>query len=531
MILVAVAIVVLIAFVGLATDVGLLWVARLRMQSAADAGALAGADALLSGLATAPDAARAATTANGFTDGAGTTANSYNVSVTVNDPPVSGTHTGVSGAVEVIVAQTQPTYFLRVMPQFAAIPVSARAVAIPAPAGCIYALDPTGSQSFLDNSGAIDSSCGIMVNSNSSTAFNVNSGASVSAVGGIGVVGGTLIHGAVSPTPITGIASFSDPLSSRTVPVRPSAPNAPSSYCAGAQNVTVNGGAASYGPGCYNVTLNGGTLNLNGSGNYVIQGATLNGNSQLNLTGGGSYYFTGGVNFNGAVAAMNGAGAAIYYFPNGMNTQGSVNLNGSGSYYFGGGVNLNSGTFNCGGSGSYYFNNGINVNSGVTADLSPGYYGGGINVNGGGAVINLAGDGTYYFDGNVIDDTNGTIQSQTAGGTPTYVTLYFDQGTFTENSSAILNLSAPTSGAYEAILIYQSRTNSAAAYINTGANVTLNGALYMPDARVTINGGWVNAYSLIVGYDIVDNAGALTVNANYTSLQDGPPIKQTALVE
>src|SRR5580693_593555 len=71
-------IVVLLGFAGLATDLGLLWNTRLRMQSAADAAALAGADALLEG-ATYTSAAQSASTQNGFTNGSGTTGDSNSV--------------------------------------------------------------------------------------------------------------------------------------------------------------------------------------------------------------------------------------------------------------------------------------------------------------------------------------------------------------------------------------------------------------------------------------------------------------------
>jgi len=479
---------VFIGFAGLAVDAAILWTARLRMQSAADAGALAAADALLAGNATATTAAQAATSSNGFTDGQATNGNPNLVSVTVNNPPASGAYSSTTGAVEVLVRQVQPTYFLKVMPQFASIPVSAHAVASPSPAGCIYSLDPSSSQSFLVNGGSLNSNCGLLVDSTSSSALNVNSGASVTASGGIGVVGGTLVHGAVSPQPVTGIVSFPDPFASKPTPALPAAP---SSTCASGTTLTINlAGTYSEPRGCYTT-----------------------------------------VNINNASAVVNFDDGGNYVFPNGINTQGTANLDGSGTYYFGNNININSGTFNAGGSGTYYYTNAIVANAGVTANLMPGYYGGGINVNGAGATINLAGNGLYYFGSSVIDNTTGTIQSQTANGIPTDVTLFFNGGTLIENSSAILNLSAPLSGTYEGVLLFQDRANSTAAFINAGASATLNGALYLPDAPLTINGGYTNAYSLIIAYDITLNAGALTVNTNYASLQDGSPIKQTVLVE
>src|SRR5271167_312056 len=74
-VLVALSVTVLLGFLGLATDVGVLWATKRRAQTAADAAAVAGANATLgtdsSGYST---AANDVATLNGFTNGAnGTT--------------------------------------------------------------------------------------------------------------------------------------------------------------------------------------------------------------------------------------------------------------------------------------------------------------------------------------------------------------------------------------------------------------------------------------------------------------------------
>lgn len=487
-VLIALGIVVFIGFAGLAVDAAILWTARLRMQSAADAGALAAADALLAGNTTALTAAQAATAANGFSDGQTTRANPNAVVVTVNNPPTSGTYSTNAGAVEVIVRQVQPTYFLKVMPAFSKFSVSARAVASPSPAGCIYSLDPSGSQSFMISRGSLVSNCGVLVDSTSSSAFYLSSGASLTASGGIGVVGGAVVQGAASPQPVTGILSFPDPFASKPAPARPIPPAV---VCTAGMNLTINmAGAYSEPHGCYS-----------------------------------------SVTINNAGAAVDFRDGGDYAFPNGMSAAGTVNLDGGGNYYFGKDVGINAGTFNAGGTGNYYYAGAIVANAGVTADLMPGYYGGGINVAGAGATVNLAGNGVYYFGASVVDNTTSTIQSQSGNGAPTHVMLYFGGGSLVENNSAMLNLSAPLAGAYEGILLFQDRANSTAATIDAGASVALDGALYLPDAALTISGAYANAYSLIIAYDITLNAGALSVNTDYSSLQDGSPIKQTVLVE
>jgi len=92
-----------LGMVGLGTEVGSWYVGKRHGQNAVDAAAIAGVQMIASGrnssaaIAAATDAA----TRNGFTIG-GT------VTVTVNNPPTSGTHSGQSNAVEVVLSQTPP---------------------------------------------------------------------------------------------------------------------------------------------------------------------------------------------------------------------------------------------------------------------------------------------------------------------------------------------------------------------------------------------------------------------------------------
>jgi Putative Flp pilus-assembly TadE/G-like len=205
LVLVAIAIVVLMAFPALAIDVGQFWSVRRHMQTAADAGAIAGAIALR--LNRNPTvAADNVTSTNGFTDG------SQGITVAVNNPPTSGQYAGDSTYVEVVVSQPQPTFFMRVL-GYDTVTVSARSVAssVNGPA-CVYALDPTDSGSLtVGGSSTVTLSCGAIVDSNNATALNSNGGATMTATN-IGVVGGYSGSG-FTPTPVTGLAPAPDPLS------------------------------------------------------------------------------------------------------------------------------------------------------------------------------------------------------------------------------------------------------------------------------------------------------------------------------
>ena len=73
----------LFAFAGLATDINLFWTVKRRMQTAADAAAVAAAISVRnSGSYT--SAGRDVSSFNGFTDGSG------GVTVAVNNPPTAG---------------------------------------------------------------------------------------------------------------------------------------------------------------------------------------------------------------------------------------------------------------------------------------------------------------------------------------------------------------------------------------------------------------------------------------------------------
>src|SRR5437899_401986 len=83
---------VLLAFVGLAFDVGYLQWSRRRAQTAADAAALSGAWAIRTGGSAANDGKKASKV-NGFEDGV------TGVTVTINTPPSDGSYSSDGTAV------------------------------------------------------------------------------------------------------------------------------------------------------------------------------------------------------------------------------------------------------------------------------------------------------------------------------------------------------------------------------------------------------------------------------------------------
>jgi len=282
---------------GFALDLGTLFHDKRILQTAADTGAIAATAEVNYGDATA--AAKAATALNGITDG------SNGATVTVNTPPLSGPNTGKSGYVEVIVAQSEPTYFMKIF-SISTMTVKARAVGANGPgSGCVYTLGTTGTDLSLTGSGSISiPDCGILDDSSSNSALTSTGSGSISAQS-IGLVGKYTETGSgtISPTPSEGMVPASNPLAFLTPPTYSSCN--PDPHFTGSSSNTI-GPAVAGGTICYNgLSMTGsGSLTMN-PGIYVINGSFSN-------TGSGS---------------ISGTGITVYLTP----PSGSLSLTGSGS--------------------------------------------------------------------------------------------------------------------------------------------------------------------------------------------------------
>ena len=281
----------LMGCVALAADVGLMLRAKRLLQTAADSAAIAGAleinFATMDGT-TVTNAANLAAQKNGFTNG------SNGVTITVNPTPTSGPHAGQAGYVEVIAAQSQPTFFMQLFGR-SSMTVSARAVAtnLSTTSGCVYTLGTTGVDlSITGNANIQITTCGIVDDSRSRNALSLNGNVTLDAKS-IGVVGGVSKAGnvSISPTPVTGIVSTSDPLAflpAPTVPKTCSIASIPTN-----KTTTLSAGCYSglSGSGNINLVLNPGLYVINGdftfSGNVTITGTnvTLDLLGNLNLPG------------------------------------------------------------------------------------------------------------------------------------------------------------------------------------------------------------------------------------------------------
>ena len=299
LIIIAVALGGLLLGIGLALDTGQLFVARRAAQTAADAGAWAGAAVLYAGgsAALARTAATDDATRNGYTSG------TY-ISVTAASPPTSGTYAADPGYIEVTITEQVLTRFL-----FGASggrsAVTVRAVAGLARSGTGQAVIVTRSSgpntfAVANNTRFTITGGGTNTNTTSNNSVQVGSGAMLTATfhrvtGNVGAADA----GRMSPAPVTGVAVAADPFVTLAGPPTTGVP-----LYAG-QNIT--GATVTLSPGIYTglVTVgNGGTARLN-AGNYIFRaGFTTTGTGSVVLAG------AGGVLLYNANASYPAAGGA-----------------------------------------------------------------------------------------------------------------------------------------------------------------------------------------------------------------------------
>ncbi len=436
LVLVALCMTLLLAFMGLAIDVGLLFRARRNVQTAADAAAIAAAlDYKYNNSTTsAKTAGKAASSANGVTDG------TNGATVSINIPPTLGAFAGESGFIEAIVVDPSPTIFMNMVTRKSSLNVGARAVAgTGSTDGCIWTLAKSGTDVSLTGSGAITATnCDIYDDSsNASTALTLTGSGSITAQE-IGIVGGykETGSGSISPTPVTGIAPAADPLAGLPAPPIPT--GTCSSNCTPSNNgstpLTLN-------PGNYTSIKNtgSGTLTLS-PGNYIISGDLVN----------------------------NGSGKLIL---------------GAGNYTIGG-------NFSSTGSSSLTLGSGLYV------------VGGDLTLTGSGAM---------------------------SGSSITFYT----EGTTAVTGSGSMSLTAPTSGTYNGVLFFQSRTDSKAFTLTGSGGDKIQGILYASDSPLTLTGSGSMNVSLDMITDSMTVTGSGSIKDTNYSVVVNPNsvLSKLALVE
>lgn len=207
---------VLIGSMALAVDIGFWYVTKSSAQNAADAAAISGALELSNGNDDLIEtAALSAAAANGFSTADGDT-------ITVNNPPTSGTYSGDNTAVEVLVSREPELFFATIFiddsPTVAASAVAG--VVNRGDTSCLMALEDSDDKAFeIKGNANVDATgCQVQVNSTDDEALDA-SGNSLLTADAICVVGGyDGDDDNFSTTPETQCTEFSDPFTDLAAP-------------------------------------------------------------------------------------------------------------------------------------------------------------------------------------------------------------------------------------------------------------------------------------------------------------------------
>ena len=305
-VLVAISMTGILGLAGLATEGADWYKTKRAMQAAADAAAFSAVVGQSAGGSITTEARAVAAKYHFMNGGDG-------VTVTVNQPPKSGTHTSDSTAVEVIVAQPQTLaisgLFLSTAPT-----IAARAVAITSGSGgnCILSLDrASGVGIDLLGSASIDASgCSVYDDAAGSGSMLVSTAASITA--DTVTTSGTIANlGTVRPTKapaaVSNAAAAADPYANVAMPTPLGSGCTNNGYVAPAQSNPLLPSPTQLSPGTYcngmdfpsgsMVNLRAGTYFVEGGNFHVENGATISSDSGgvtivLTSSPGGTNYAT-----------------------------------------------------------------------------------------------------------------------------------------------------------------------------------------------------------------------------------------------
>jgi len=155
---------------------------------------------------------------------------------------------------------------------------------------------------------------------------------------------------------------------------------------------------------------------------------------------------------------------------------------------------------------------GFNVTNHATTTIDPGTYCGDIRVSG---TLNLN-PGMYIVKGTSSGGLTVTGQGTLSGSG---VSFYFETGTVNFAGGASVNLSAPTSGIWQGVLMFQARGNTQAASLVGGSSQLTSGILYFPNAQLSYKGG---SSSVVQNATIISDTLNLVGNSYFNASATTP---------
>lgn len=488
--LVAICLVVLMGFAGMAVDVGYLQYQQRAQQSATDAAAIAGARQLVftgcPNQATASAAALADASTNGYTNGAGS------VTVTPVNAPLSGAFAADPCAVQVQIYSPHRTFFSKLFGTALIGDETTQAVATLTTnaAACMYLLDPDATWNV--NGGSENASnCAILING--TAAFNGGTvRAQMIGYGGSRPSANGTSFPQASPAPMLRVADPCPQISgcaylAANPPTIPTPATPPPTCSPGSLPAGFRGGALA--PGCYNnPSFTGGSAVVM-TGNYTLINPSFTGVPSVTMSGGSSNVFN--PSFNGINTVS---------FSGGNYTITSPDFNGGGS------VSMAGGTF---------ILTGPSFNGGTNIAMSGSFFvEGASNFNG----TNITQSGSFVYSGGNSSFNGATLKDDASGnGT----TIYTASGGAPNFNGATLKLTPTQTGPYAGVLYYQVPANTNNPHFNGGSN-SISGLFYAPGADDVDFNGANGGYTVLV-------FGSANYNGSESNIF-GPPVAGQPLV-
>jgi Flp pilus assembly protein TadG len=139
-----------------------------------------------------------------------------------------------------------------------------------------------------------------------------------------------------------------------------------------------------------------------------------------------------------------------------------------------------------------------------------------------------------FNPGTYVISTGGLTFSGTGTITGNGVTFYVGGGPVSFSNTQQIQLKASTNAPYAGVLLFQSAGNGSTATINGSGGSYLQGALYFPNATLTMNGAGnsgTSQYLLLVAKTLNLHTN-ITTTSNYISLPNQySPVRTAALIE
>jgi Putative Flp pilus-assembly TadE/G-like len=167
-----------------------------------------------------------------------------------------------------------------------------------------------------------------------------------------------------------------------------------------------------------------------------------------------------------------------------------------------------------------------------SGNISPGVYCGGIHV--GNSTVTMS-PGNYFLKGGAISTQSANSHLQ---GTGVFIYNTYD-GThpytaFDIKATSTVSLTAPVTGTYAGILIFEDRSIPTNTYTDTfggGSSAAYTGTIYGLKSNMWLHGNAsLTAYTILVCNQL-RMVGTTAINNDYSSLPTGNPLKTIALVE